>query len=129
VRPAERRRQEEIRNHCEEARRDHFDGLVQHWRRNQERRAFLAEARAAAGVTGSEMAQWFAWAEEFIESADVVTRFRPSERTLTLYYSGYSYDLGGIGQEGFRDPSRLPTEPSERWSGFGCVSRSRRMTE
>jgi hypothetical protein len=103
---AERRRQEEIRNRTEEARRDHFDELVEHWRLNRERRAFLAEVRAAAGEldAGSEIALWFEWADAFIESTDVVTRFHPSEQMLTLYHSGYSYDLARIRQEGFRDP-------------------------
>jgi hypothetical protein len=103
---AERRRQEEIRNRTEEARRDHFDELVEHWRLNRERRAFLAELRAAARDVqpGSEVAQWFEWAEVFIDSTDVVSRFRPSEQMLTLYHSGYSSDLARIREEGFRDP-------------------------
>jgi hypothetical protein len=102
---AERRRQEEIRSRTEEARRDHFDRLVEHWRRNQERRAFLAEIRGAAGDVqpGSELAEWLDWAEAFIESTDVASRFRPSEQMLTLYYSGYSSDIARIRQEGFRD--------------------------
>ena len=105
---------------AEEAKRDHFDGLVRHWKRNEERRAFLANLRNTVGQveSDSELGQWFAWAEGFIEVTDVLGRFRELDEMLTLYYSGYSSDIARSRREGFKDPEAESDRSQRRLVGI-----------
>jgi hypothetical protein len=76
------------------------------WHRNEQRRAFLAELRAAMGdvVGDSPLSEWLTWAERYIRVADPMERFRKRETMLKMYFSCNESELERIREDGFSEP-------------------------
>jgi len=103
-REAEKRRREREKRQQEElARMERFDKLAGWWRKNEERRAFLARLREAIGPVEA-FAGWLEWAEDYIRRSDPLERFRKRGETLKVYASVPSYKVEEIRRNGFEDP-------------------------
>jgi hypothetical protein len=110
-----KRKEEENRNRHEIAQRKRFDKLVEWWVKNEKRRLFLARLRETIGELpdGSPLADWLAWAEDYIEMADPLARFRQRKEVVKLYASGYGREIARMRTEGFEDPDPPTFEPEK----------------
>jgi hypothetical protein len=119
---AERKwKEEENRNRHEIAQRKRFDNLVEWWVENEKRRLFLARLRETIGKVpdGSALANWLAWAEDYIEMADPLTRFRERTTLVKLYASGYGSEIARMRTQGFEDPDPPTFQPPGAGGGIG----------
>ena len=66
--------------------------------------AFAAELRDAVGDVepSSELGRWLKWVDEYVDDADVFSRFRDRQPSLTLYYCASVYEADGIVKNGFQ---------------------------
>jgi hypothetical protein len=62
---------------------------------------------------GSPLADWLAWAQDYIEMADPLARFRERQTVVKLYASGYGSEIARMRTQGFEDPDP-PTYQQEK---------------
>ncbi|PYR93588.1 MAG: hypothetical protein DMF84_09305 [Acidobacteria bacterium] len=124
----QRRKEEENWERHEIAKRQRFDQLVEYWLQNENRRRFLAALREAIGEVPPEspLAEWLKWAEDYIEVASPLPRFKRRRETLKLYHCGYEPDIARIRREGFRDPDPPSSYSQEKAAPPGIRLQNRR---
>jgi hypothetical protein len=88
----------------ERARVKRLEQLVAAAEHHKRLTAFAAELRDAVGDVepSSELGRWLKWIDEYIDGADVFSRYRDRQPSLTLYYCVSVYEADGIMKNGFQ---------------------------
>ena len=77
--------------------------------------AFASELRDAVGdvESSSELGRWLKWVDEYVDDADVFSRFRDRQPSLPLYYCASVYESDGIIKNGFQGKAPAYGEDQE----------------
>jgi hypothetical protein len=70
--------------------------------------------RSERSLSDSPLAQWLKWADDYVEVADPLARFRCRCETLKRYHWRYESEIEQIRKEGFRDPDPPPAWSQEK---------------
>lgn len=65
----------------------------------------------------SELGQWLAWADHYVDVSDPLRRFTERAGRITLYFSGPEYEIRRINAVGFVDPPLTEYGPEHAPTG------------
>jgi hypothetical protein len=99
----------------ERARAKRLEQLVAAADHHKQLTVFAAELRDAVGDVepSSELGRWLKWVDEYVDKANVLSRFRDRQPSLTLYHCVSVYEADGIVTNGFQGKAPAYGEDQE----------------